>query len=71
MSNSSDSTTKWRIPSFSQKAFASFNSRSGKEQDFAVTAIHFSPNVSCATFSKNVESTPPKKATATLPSSYK
>lgn len=58
------------MPSFLQNAFASFNSLSGKEQDFAVTAIQFSPNVSCATFSKNVESTPPEKATAVLPNSF-
>ena len=41
----------------------------GKEQLRAVTAIALSPSVSCATFNKNVESTPLEKATATLPSS--
>ena len=33
----------------------------------AVTAITWLPRTSCATFSKNVESTPEEKAMATLP----
>ena len=39
----------------------------GEEHGHAVMAIALSPSVSCAAFSKNVESTPPEKATATLP----
>ena len=49
-----------------QNAVASSNSRLGKEQLRAVTAIALSPSVSCATFNKNVESTPLEKATAIL-----
>lgn len=65
--NSSDSTTICFMCSFSQNAFASLNSLSGKEQERAVTATAPSPSTSCATFNKNVESTPPENATTIFP----
>ena len=67
MFNSSDTTVICLIPCALQKSAASFDSRSGKEDEVAVTAIAFSPRTSCATFKRNVESTPLEKATATLP----
>ena len=39
-----------------QNAIASFSSLFGKEPDCTVIAITLSPNISCATFNKNVES---------------
>ena len=55
---------------FKLHSSASLNSRLGKEQDSAVTAITRSPSTSWATRSKKVESTPPEKATATLQYSF-
>lgn len=50
------------MPFSSQKAFASFSSRTGKEQELAVTATARFPNTSWATRSRKVESTPLEKA---------
>ena len=65
--SSSESQMTCRMPCALQNALASFSSLSGKEQERAVTAMALSPSASWAAKRRNVESTPPEKATATLP----
>ena len=59
------------MPSLLQKSLASLVSFSGKAAAFNVMAIALSPNTSCATFRRNVESTPLENATATLSNDFK
>ena len=69
--NISISFTSCRMFREPAKSRANLNSCAGYTAEFTITARQFSPNVSCTTDNRKVESTPPENPSATLPRSLR